>query len=411
MQTPHHTDTLPAETLTPHVGEQQEASATVVTDLQHGLNIFSASRCGSYHERNEDRIYFNKETGFYGLADGVGGGQFGDLAAETLLHYLSEHTTIDSSNHEIVTQLHQADKQVRATLQAKQDSARGAATLVAAWLDNDAMGRYTHVGDARIYLLSTRQETVTLTQLTQDQTYANLGKTAPEGGADDDPARMIGVGGVGSPQVQPIHLASGQGLLFCSDGVHKFLASDTMEEICAAYLLPGGSFYDQPHAVCHALVNAAIASQSHDDCSALLLYRHGTDTAPANPASDTETTWFRPSLSMIILTTILSVLLAGYALFLLWPMVCAVPNTPNKPPIRVITASEPQQAAANQPQPHAQPAATSADTHYTASPPVGEAPNIASSTQVATPVQNNTTLMLQRQQDSTPPHRRNHSEQ
>lgn len=241
-----------------------------IKPLKNGLSIFSASRCGIYHEFNEDRILFDEHGSFYGLADGVGGGALGDKAAETLLQYLKSQSTEVPTADEIVSYLKQSDKIVRDEL--AKFNARGASTVVCAWLDKNGMGRYSCVGDARIYLITVNNENqVILEQITIDQTYGNLNAEPPTGGSYDDPARMVGVGAVGSPPVNEITLQHNQGLLFCSDGVHKFVSTEEMQEICTDYITPTGKNRSQINAVADMLVNRAKENRSHDDCSVMIV--------------------------------------------------------------------------------------------------------------------------------------------
>lgn len=260
-----------------------------------GLNVFHATRCGVYHERNEDKILYDEKTGFYGLADGVGGGALGDLAADTLLQYLHAQHQRQTTPDDILRHLKESDKVVKETL--AQHQARGASTLVATWFNNEASGYYSHVGDARIYLIDMEQvdaeqdlskedlsnenvstkETavrVRLSLLTEDQTYEKLGVKIPEGRRADDPIRMIGVGAVGTPSVKSIQLNHQQGLLFCSDGIHKFISLEQMEQICTQYLTETGEKYHDLSDVAYALVLAAVDNHSHDDCSALLVMNY-----------------------------------------------------------------------------------------------------------------------------------------
>lgn len=265
-------DTISNITPSPVTPNQPDKESNIKS-LKNGLSIFSASRCGIYHEFNEDRILFDEHGSFYGLADGVGGGALGDKAAETLLQYLKSQSKEVPTADEIVSYLKQSDKIVRDEL--AKFNARGASTVVCAWLDKNGIGRYSCVGDARIYLITVNNENqVILEQITIDQTYGNLNAEPPTGGSYDDPARMIGVGAVGSPPVNEIILQHNQGLLFCSDGVHKFVSTEEMQEICTDYLTLSGKNYYQINAVADILVNRAKNNYSHDDCSVMIVLNY-----------------------------------------------------------------------------------------------------------------------------------------
>jgi serine/threonine protein phosphatase PrpC len=144
--------------------------------------------------------------------------------------------------------------------------APGAATLAAAWLlptraDDGAAGAQGHilrVGDARLY----RFDGQALEPLTEDQTYASVGESPPEGATLDDPARMVGTGFTGRPEVLPVQLAAGDMLLLCSDGLHRGLAACRMAEL----LSQGGEL----DACALRLGQAARRAGSEDDITVLL---------------------------------------------------------------------------------------------------------------------------------------------
>lgn len=242
-------------------------------DLNAGLNVFSATCCGWYHEKNEDYLWHNLSNGFFGLADGVGGGQLGDVASETLLKFLCEQHNELPTSEQIIHDLKVSDTHIQNVL--AKHNARGASTVVLAWLDENAKGFISSVGDARIYLLDIIQDIevgymVKLTQLTMDQTYENLGVPVPEDRHPDDPIRMVGVNAVGEPPVQEVHLRHNQALLLCSDGIHKFLTLEEMETICEQYINKNIN-HSSLNTLCNVLIERAIDNESHDDCSVMIV--------------------------------------------------------------------------------------------------------------------------------------------
>lgn len=242
-------------------------------DLNAGLNVFSATCCGWYHEKNEDYLWHNLSNGFFGLADGVGGGQLGDVASETLLKFLCEQHNELPTSEQIIHDLKVSDTHIQNAL--AKHNARGASTVVLAWLDENAKGFISSVGDARIYLLDIIQDIevgymVKLTQLTMDQTYENLGVPVPEDRHPDDPIRMVGVNAVGEPPVQEVHLRHNQALLLCSDGIHKFLTLEEMETICEQHINKNIN-HSSLNTLCNVLIERAIDNESHDDCSVMIV--------------------------------------------------------------------------------------------------------------------------------------------
>jgi serine/threonine protein phosphatase PrpC len=202
------------------------------------------------------------------VADGVGGGARGEIASAALAsHCVALPNQLLGRAGAIVQWMLLAEGQVQLKLR-EVSYAPGAATLAAAWLlpaqsDDGAYGVYGHilrVGDARLYHFDGTH----LAPLTRDQTYASVGESPPEGATEDDPARMVGTGFTGQPEVSPVQLAAGDTLLLCSDGLHRGLATEHMAEL----LRQGG----EPSACALRLGQAARRAGSDDDITVLLAH-------------------------------------------------------------------------------------------------------------------------------------------
>jgi serine/threonine protein phosphatase PrpC len=121
------------------------------------------------------------------------------------------------------------------------------------------------VGDCRVYRLAMNGGGA-LTLMTRDDTYRNLGETPPPGGSPDDPARMVGNGAIGEPNVALTELAFGEALLLVTDGVFKHV---TCSEMSAALAEP------IPLAQrCIRLIQIARARGSTDDATAVVVHRN-----------------------------------------------------------------------------------------------------------------------------------------
>lgn len=214
------------------------------------------------------------------VADGVGGGAYGDIASAALAAHCTCMPEAILGDRQAMNQwLHLAEAQVQYQLR-QVGYAPGAATVAAAWLwpatptiarlpglgqgtwnksyAAGMQGYLLRIGDARLYQFDGQQ----LVPLTTDQTYAHMGETPPEGATPDDPARMVGTGFMGELELVPLHLPAGHTLLLCSDGLHRGLDAASM-----AALLKGG---DDLAATALQLAQAARRAGSEDDISVLL---------------------------------------------------------------------------------------------------------------------------------------------
>ena len=210
------------------------------------------------------------------LADGVSGGARGDIAAAALvrhcLHWSPEHSIpltgwIGDA----------AEITVRRALAASTPEP-GAATLAAAWLGPDGSGMLNRVGDCRAYAWQAPASSggaVQARQLLPDQTMAYMGYASPLSPKAYQPAHMVGNRSTGTPELLPVNVPPGSGLLLCSDGLHNIIDSAELARRMAA-LYAEGRLSGEPsqfESVCLDLVEHAQGLGSDDDVSVLLVAR------------------------------------------------------------------------------------------------------------------------------------------
>lgn len=261
---------------------------------QGGLTAAYASQTGSGHARNEDccsHVPSAEQPGFCGVADGVGGGAYGEIASSVLLrHCARAPKDIYGDPAKLLDWLNRADTKVREAIARRTDQT-GAATLAAAWFPTQRTAYLLNVGDCRVYQLKPRNRyggsRYAIEQLTVDQTYASFAQQPPPNGKPDDPARMVGTGAVGTPPVVKTQMRERELLLLCSDGVHRFISDEEIADLVSRGLGAGGSL----EAVCDALVHAARRNGSQDDASALLVLRRPWFASLRSMAGSIARTW------------------------------------------------------------------------------------------------------------------------
>jgi serine/threonine protein phosphatase PrpC len=239
-----------------------------------GRKAAFASVTGINHATNEDCCLHSPSADapiFCAVADGVGGGAFGEVASHALVsHCAAAPESVYRDAQQLAEWLTEGDAVVREAI-ARRSSKPGASTLVAAWFLSDERAHVVNIGDCRAYRLSPgRRDGWQIKQLTTDQTYANLGFSHPPNGRPDDPACMAGVGAVAYLNVLPVKLRPKEMLLLCSDGLHKFVNDEALKQLCAEGLQCGRNLQE----ICQMLVETAQRNGSHDDVSALLVRRH-----------------------------------------------------------------------------------------------------------------------------------------
>lgn len=212
------------------------------------------------------------------LGDGVGGGARGEVASNAIVRHcvrFIEDAPLDDLplQGQLVQWLAKGDTVVNRAL-CRVAAHPGASTLAAIWVNHDGAGWATRVGDARAYVLETDHSAAdapkpVLRQWLKDQTYKALGESPPHPCQADAPARMVGAGLTGVPEVLPIRVQSGSTLMLSSDGLHNWVSQ---EEI--THILGTSSSLDR---AAELLVTMALNHGSDDDISILLARK---DTAP-----------------------------------------------------------------------------------------------------------------------------------
>lgn len=256
------------------------------------VNVWRAGSCsltGRHHRVCEDALHARVTAGgglHAAVADGVSGGASGDVAARELVTHIVAMPPIRLRHPQGPQRwLEQADAAVVRALVPYTGGAPGAATLAAAWLDADGGGFIAHVGDCRLYRWSwSGQGGLQLHALTRDQTYARYRERPPRGVPPDNPARMIGIGGLGPPEIQPLQLAAGDGLLLCSDGLHKTLDGQALAHELADRMPPANTAGGLD-ILARALAERAVELGSDDDVAVLLVqWQPDQGTGPSGQA-------------------------------------------------------------------------------------------------------------------------------
>jgi serine/threonine protein phosphatase PrpC len=224
------------------------------------LNVAALSHAGRSGKNNEDRYAvssFVTNDGhplvFAVVADGIGGHQAGEVAAELAVNYIIQD--ISESNgktplESIESAIDSASQAIAARSASKNDQQGMGATCVCAWIVEDQL--YTgYVGDSRIYLIRDRK----LQRLTIDHSWVQeaieKGIITPEEARSHPNAHVIRrhLGSVELPGVdfrlylkreesaddakknQGTHLHPGDILLLCTDGLTDMIWDDEILRI------------------------------------------------------------------------------------------------------------------------------------------------------------------------------------
>jgi len=236
------------------------------------MKLTKLTNVGLIRKGNEDSIIVDPSLQLFGVADGMGGHEAGEvassLAAETIQGHLARQRSwvlVDPAAA-IRSAFKEANRQVYLKAHS-QDNLRGMGTTLTAGIiagDRLILG---HVGDSRAYLIRGNE----LKQLSQDHSLVNellKGGGITEEEAFNHPQRNVLTRALGTAQeiqvdVVEEKLYQGDRLLFCTDGLSGLVRKDEMEKMIFSGL--------DLDTIANELMRAALNNGGYDNISLVML--------------------------------------------------------------------------------------------------------------------------------------------
>ena len=201
---------------------------------------------GIIRSSNEDACFVLLHDKVYILADGVGGGNSGEIASRTAVSEIANYVVNHplgrlEDKYEIVGYMKDAFEKANTKIY---DMAReyeenfGMATTAIIIYVHKGKAYIGNIGDSRVYLYRDFE----LTQLTEDHTYANTlvraGILSKEEAEHDERKNVIikalGADSIVEPDFYQVDLKVDDVLLCCSDGLYDELAPEEIIDIINA---------------------------------------------------------------------------------------------------------------------------------------------------------------------------------
>jgi len=200
---------------------------------------------------------------FFLVADGMGGHDAGDVASAFVVENMRNAAQTAANEERVFNEasIEELIKSVHTAL-LKEGKEKGTpnmgSTLTGLLLQKEAPCAFLNAGDSRVY----RLRNGFLQQLSKDDSLSEI----MPGAAKNIITNAVGAGlkeiSVASRFSQSVAVA-GDIFLMCSDGVHGFVKDDDLEKLLA------GTFF--PLEIAKCIVQAAIANNSDDNCTAVMV--------------------------------------------------------------------------------------------------------------------------------------------
>jgi PPM family protein phosphatase len=248
------------------------------------LTAHAESETGPVRSVNEDAWLVAPEIGLFAVADGMGGHNAGEVASQLALEALGGFIRRSEGHSDLSwpygvdpeltflanrlrTGIHLANRRVFRAAEGHDDYTGMGTTLVGLLVDGNR-AVIGHVGDSRLYRLTTAGE---FGPITQDDSWAAALRAH---GLDVDelsqhPMRHVLTNVIGARDHIDAHLAEievsgGDCFLLCSDGLYEQMGDQELHRLLAG----AGS----PHEKARALVARALELGSRDNVTALVVY-------------------------------------------------------------------------------------------------------------------------------------------
>jgi protein phosphatase len=213
------------------------------------------SDIGRHRAANEDAFFHDDQTGFYVVADGVGGHSKGEIASLEAVEQLRMWVHGASSHVErciarCEQNANEARWEVRRLLESGLQSAcymvygmamldptkQGMSTTVSALLIRGRFAFAAHVGDSRVYRVRGND----VLQITEDHTLINYKlkhgllteEEAVHAAGKHVITRAVGHKDYVQVDTADVDVASGDRFLLCTDGLHGYLGERDITELC-----------------------------------------------------------------------------------------------------------------------------------------------------------------------------------
>src|SRR5579884_2804901 len=249
------------------------------------------SDTGRQRRENEDSAF--AAAPLFGVADGMGGAQAGEVASRLAIETFQRGLAADGSPEQrLAERVRDANRRIYEKSRTESGREGMGTTLTAAYVDDGQLA-IAHVGDSRAYLFRDGE----LTRLTQDHSLVDellrQGKLTEEEAAEHPQRSIItrALGPEADVDVDTFTYAvqAGDLLLLCSDGLTSMIS----EEAVAGVLASAGSLSE----AAKALIEQANQAGGRDNITVVLFRLEEVTAGPGSSLKEEPTSVGGPAPS------------------------------------------------------------------------------------------------------------------
>ena len=241
------------------------------TDLQINSAAISDKGLSDKRPQNEDSYLELRDSGFFAVADGVGGAQAGEVASTMAMEILGEAFINLQEGGDAEERMKAAVEQANSAIfQMSNDLPQlstMATTVVGLHLSNN-IATIGHVGDSRLYRVDKEGN---LYQETHDHSVVEeevrAGRMTPAQAATHPSrnviSRALGAEGTVEVDLKTIMFDAGTTFLVCSDGVTRHISDDELRELLFSEL--------DTFAICQKIKDLCYERGAEDNLTAVVV--------------------------------------------------------------------------------------------------------------------------------------------
>ena len=242
-------------------------------DKTHAVEVQSVTDRGLNERRplNEDSLLADSGRFIFAVADGVGGAEAGEVASQTAIEVLNEAFRHQADGDDVEDLMELAIQRANASIhQMAQEHAKFsmmATTIVALHLKGN-IATIGHVGDSRLYRLTTEGELVRETEdhsVVEEEVRA--GRMTAEQAAHHPSKNVISraLGAEDSVEVdlKTIEVEDGTEFLLCTDGITRHISDAELRQLLVTH--------DSLKALCDELKSRCYERGAEDNLTAVVV--------------------------------------------------------------------------------------------------------------------------------------------